>query len=234
MKICNKCKAEKPATEFDKHKKCRDGLQPSCKSCVRYAAKMRRALDPEKYRSAANARYAANPEKFRDIARSIRVEKADTLKAQAAIRRAANPEKYRYQEKLRRAGKSEQINAAARAYREKNQDKARKSVRDYHKANPDKISAHKRNRRAREHVADGAHTSQDIMGIFTSQCGLCANCKTKLFKSGAKKYHVDHIMPLALGGSNWPHNLQCLCPPCNLSKGAKHPDAWAKQNGKLL
>jgi 5-methylcytosine-specific restriction endonuclease McrA len=33
-------------------------------------------------------------------------------------------------------------------------------------------------------------------------------------------------MPLKLGGSNWPENLQLLCRTCNLRKNAKHPDVW--------
>ena len=100
--------------------------------------------------------------------------------------------------------------------------------------NKEKVAAHNRNRRAREFSAEGKHTAADIQAIFEKQQGLCASCQAKLFKSGANKYHVDHIMPLALGGSNWPDNLQCLCPSCNISKGAKHPDEWAKQQGRLL
>lgn len=82
--------------------------------------------------------------------------------------------------------------------------------------------------------AEGSHTGKDVQAIFQNQRGLCANCKKKLFKSGAKKYHVDHVIPLAKGGSNWPSNLQCLCPTCNMRKGAKDPLDWAKENGRLL
>lgn len=31
---------------------------------------------------------------------------------------------------------------------------------------------------------------------------------------------LDHVVPVALGGSFHLHNLQLLCKPCNLAKGA--------------
>jgi 5-methylcytosine-specific restriction endonuclease McrA len=73
-------------------------------------------------------------------------------------------------------------------------------------------------RRAHERAAEGHFTAQDIQNLLKGQRGKCAECKKKL-----EKYHIDHIIPLTRGGSNWPHNLQLLCPPCNLSKGNKLP-----------
>lgn len=39
-------------------------------------------------------------------------------------------------------------------------------------------------------------------------------------------YHVDHIMPLALGGRHELANLQHLKACLNLQKNATHPDDW--------
>ena len=35
--------------------------------------------------------------------------------------------------------------------------------------------------------------------------------------------HVDHVVPVALGGSNSPSNLQTLCATCNFGKGSIAP-----------
>lgn len=86
-----------------------------------------------------------------------------------------------------------------------------------------KASSHRR--RARLKNAEGEFTADDIYNIFVKQGGLCTGCLTNLIFS---TYHADHIMPLALGGSNWPENIQLLCPTCNLEKNAKHPDEWEK------
>lgn len=123
---------------------------------------------------------------------------------------------------------------ASAAWRAAYPERARASVRAWAKANPDRMSAHHRNRRAVIRQSEGTHTAADIKAILESQRGLCANCTSKLFKSGANKFHVDHIQPIAKGGSNDKYNLQCLCPGCNQRKWAKDPLDWAKENGKLV
>jgi 5-methylcytosine-specific restriction endonuclease McrA len=85
------------------------------------------------------------------------------------------------------------------------------------------------NRRAREKGAFGTYSSQDVARIFKEQKQRCAYCQHRL-----DCYHVDHIVPLALNGSNEPSNLQILCPSCNRSKHAKHPIEFAQERGMLL
>lgn len=79
--------------------------------------------------------------------------------------------------------------------------------------------------------AEGHYEKKDIEKLESNQKGKCVNCHVKLNRTG---YHVDHIFPIFLGGSNWPSNLQLLCPSCNCKKNAKHPLEWAKENGRLL
>ena len=40
---------------------------------------------------------------------------------------------------------------------------------------------------------------------------------------GAPAEAMDHVIPLARGGSNWPANLRPICGSCNSMKGAKWP-----------
>lgn len=78
----------------------------------------------------------------------------------------------------------------------------------------DRVRAKGNNRRA----APGSFTAADIREIRKAQGNRCYICGKKL-----KKFHVDHFIPIALGGTNDPGNLRLACPRCNLSKSAKHP-----------
>ena len=127
-----------------------------------------------------------------------------------------------------------QANEYARKYQAENADKILEVRRKHRSENPDQYAAYGRARRARERGADGSHTAEDVRKILENQKNLCAACTKKLIMSGSGKYQVDHVVPLSKGGSDWPHNLQILCPSCNHRKHAKDPFDWAKENGKLL
>lgn len=51
------------------------------------------------------------------------------------------------------------------------------------------------------------------------RCYLCG----KLIPIGHR--HVDHVLPISKGGAHRPSNLAVACDTCNLSKGAKMPEA---------
>lgn len=112
-------------------------------------------------------------------------------------------------------------------YRDREKEKIKKANSKWSSENPEKRMANWRNRQARIANVGGTHTAEDVQTLLDNQSNKCVYCDDDL----SLGYHVDHIMPISLGGSNWPDNLQCLCPTCNVRKGAKHPDQWHKEIG---
>jgi 5-methylcytosine-specific restriction endonuclease McrA len=85
-------------------------------------------------------------------------------------------------------------------------------------------------RRARKRAAEGSHTVDELKALFQRQRGKCAYCGVSI-RNG---YHIDHVIPLARGGSNWIANIALACAKCNLTKSATDPIVFARRLGKLL
>lgn len=108
----------------------------------------------------------------------------------------------------------------------------RAQARRSQKRNLRKVIARNAIRRALEKGAAGQYTVADIDARFRWQNGRCAECRRKF---GPKlPFQIDHIEPLARGGSNWPRNIQLLCGRCNTKKGSKLPFEVAQQLGRLI
>ncbi len=101
------------------------------------------------------------------------------------------------------------------------------SLRRYRANNPTFMAETQKRRRGRK---IGRLPRGTIKRIGDLQRWRCAACVV-VIKTG---YHVDHIMPLALGGEHSPSNIQLLCGPCNLRKSAKHPVRFMQERGFLL
>lgn len=57
-----------------------------------------------------------------------------------------------------------------------------------------------------------------FMEMLQEQCGLCAYCGVDL----EYNFHLDHIIPLCVGGSNLRENLCLACAKCNMAAGKRY------------
>jgi len=57
------------------------------------------------------------------------------------------------------------------------------------------------------------------LSLFLKRKGICTACAQKI--EAGKAWDIDHILPLALGGTNEPDNLQILCRSCHKTKTAR-------------
>lgn len=171
----------------------------------------------------------SSPDGYYSLCKACRAEqKAEYRKRPEVIRRererlakayAENKAVLLERRKARYAANPQAALAKNREWREKNLEKHRALCRGWAKENPEAMRAIVAKRRAIRLSAEGSYAASDVEAMLARQGGLCNHCRVDF---GAR-FHVDHVIPLSRGGSNWPDNLQLLCVPCNLSKADKLP-----------
>lgn len=128
-----------------------------------------------------------------------------------------------------RAANPDKVRICNSSYRASRPEVHRASTAKWAAANPEAHRIRDQNRRARERSNGGRLSPGLAAKLLTLQRGKCACCGVKLVAN-----HLDHVIPVALGGPNEDWNMQLLCPPCNLSKGAKNAVEFMQSRGKLL
>lgn len=234
-KQCLSCNQVYPATTefFYKDKTRPSGLHVYCKSCQKQKAKQRRIDNIDSLKETARKSRARNYEKIKIRKQKYAKEHPEYERERSRKRREKDPEgnrkyqrewaKERYQES------PEKGRTAAKKWRDNNPEKAREIDREWRKRNPLKVRAKGMRRTARKKNAEGVYTGNDVQKQYQLQKGKCYWCHKKV----DTKYHVDHVIPLAKGGTNWPSNIVIACPYCNQSKGCKLPHEWHGSGGRM-
>jgi hypothetical protein len=141
-----------------------------------------------------------------------------------------NPETGKERTKRYRENNAEQIKAREKLKRQQNPQKYVQLARNYAKKYPDKVNAKNAQRRAQRKAQAGIVSKNIIEKLKELQQGKCPCCKKPL----GDNYHLDHIVPLALGGKHDDSNLQLLIAHCNQQKYNKHPIDFMQSRGFLL
>jgi 5-methylcytosine-specific restriction endonuclease McrA len=221
---CPQCGQDKPFTteHFHRSNAMRYGLCTTCKECAKAKAK-RWHWEHRDFANERSRQYAAADRE------ASRRRKNEWYAANAEYARKAENQRY-HRDKAN--GKRRKLNLDStktkvrqKRYVENHRDRRRTSSLRYAKSLKGRAAHHRR--RALINNAPGSHTADDLRTLYALQEERCAYCGITLHG----EYHVDHMQPIARGGSNWPDNLALTCSDCNLSKGAKTPGEWMAIRG---
>lgn len=197
-----------------------------CKTCSKAANVKWRLANREAERLRGVAWRAENPEKVKAINNKWY---ADNPGAHVAYR-AANADKVKTARRLYNAANRKNISVRGAAYRAANRDRIAAKSAAWSKVNIELRRVHWQNRRARKMIGGGKLSKGLSEKLFILQKGKCPCCKQPL----GDNYHLDHIVPLALGGANIDDNIQLLRAKCNKQKSAKHPVNFMQERGFLI
>lgn len=241
--------AKKQAFDYDTPRICKKcGVLFSgrgCKECRNAARRARRKANPEREKPYAMAYRAKHREMLADAAVRYRLDNKERVKEIKKRYRLKNVGRLSTLDKAYRLANRDSMLAKAREYRKKSKPKKRIAAQRYRKENPDKVKAQfaawakahpeankvrVQNRRARRIANGGVLSKGLVIKLLVLQKCRCPCCGDEL----GDDYHLDHITPLAKGGSNSDENMQLLKSLCNMQKHAKDPIEFMQERGFLL
>ena len=118
----------------------------------------------------------------------------------------------------------------SKIWQSQNKERVLKNASEWAAKNQDARKIYRGNRRARKISAGGSLSKGLAEKLLILQKGKCPCCRLPLYDD----YHMDHIIPLALGGSNTDDNIQLLHGLCNRQKHSKNPIDFMQSRGYLI
>lgn len=112
--------------------------------------------------------------------------------------------------------------AAIKRWANVNKQSLRNNTKKWNHNNPEYARQIKQIRRARK-LANGIFkvSKKEIYKLYNSPCIYCGSLEN---------IQIDHVIPIARGGTHGIGNLVSACMSCNTSKGKKFISEWVKRN----
>lgn len=200
-KVCTQCGVEKQFSEFYPKVGSKGGVNSMCKLCCKDNIYTYRDENPEVVKATQLRSYHKDVQYSREKAKAWRLAHPDALEA---------------------------LRVYGREYRKIHKETLRVKDRDRYLKNTTRYKYYRDKRKALVKNTPGRYTADDIAAIWEHQLGTCVYCGVDL---ASTTVNIDHYMPLHLGGTNWPSNLQLLCESCNKRKWAKLPEVYEAEIG---
>lgn len=230
MKTCTKCGETKDVVGFYAATSNRDGLKNQCKVCCLASAAKRYASNPEPAKIRAAKWDKEHPEQVKLRQTKHRTNNRVELNSNALAKYHADPTKRTLSATKWRLANIERVRANCRRWSLSNAEHHNRLRAEWRENNPDAGRIMVQNRRAKLRNSNGKLSAGLAKRLFALQKGLCPCCGKHL----GIDYHLDHIMPVALGGEHVDSNIQLLRASCNFSKSARHPVDYMQSRGFLL
>jgi 5-methylcytosine-specific restriction endonuclease McrA len=134
--------------------------------------------------------------------------------------RKANPDRVRESKRRDERAHPERVRAAAARFREANRERLREYFREWRRRNPERARAitNDGNHRRRARLRGVPEEAIDRFVIYERDGGICWLCDLPVERGC---FELDHIIPIAGGGSHTTDNVAVAHGSCNRAKGTK-------------
>jgi 5-methylcytosine-specific restriction endonuclease McrA len=211
LKICTKCGGAGP---FGKKSKSPDGLRSRCKQCTNEDNREFYHSDIEYSREYGRKKQENWSDEQRERRRTYE-------RVQLSIEKKRQWSRQKYWRNIETS--REKTKERNRKRRKENGERMRAVENAYFKKNPEKRHLKNAKCRAQRYAARGRASAPQIrlrMQMFGNKCSYCAV---------GQQEHIDHLIPIKLGGTNWPANLRPSCASCNHKKKAMPAKVWLER-----
>lgn len=203
MKICSKCKEPLDLECFSKSPKTTDGRRGYCKICAAMYKLIWNHRNKD-YVHEYNVDYVEQNQEREDARHFLyNQENREVMNAKSRIKHQENRE-------------INLLKMQDRYYSKRESEILR--VLKWQKKNPEKVRASLQRKATKRSLAKGEYTYQEWVWrceYFGYRCRYCNIQLTEL------TVELEHMIPLARGGTNWPSNFVPSCRKCNARKHDK-------------